>query len=727
MVEFNLYIAEKWNISKDLASKICEHFEKGDSIYYLNDYNAEIATELNIAIISDIYYDLKEIQSLSPKKKRILTALKKIDVLDKEIEKRIKLITNSFELDDILLTYKPNPRSRGQKALKKGLGPLADIIDDQEIETGSIDDLAKEYINKDPSLKTTADVLNGVKDIMAERYAYDETVRSMVREVGFENGFFEVVAKNKKDKGFVAYRGKMLSVNELASEEYISLCLAEEKKEIRLKHGIQLFHINELLRHHFIENPDFIGFDFICDVINECWTRLLQPIVESVVKERLYKKAEEWALRKIEEDFHKRIEEDNSLTTILITAKYDEKNLIITALNSKGHLLGATNEKISNLKNKLFSNRIKQFYLRHKPSKVIIINNKFIDNVQAIIKQTLHNFSSEFSIEKYDQSKVHKDFIKSKWMQEKYSVLEDDMKKTYAIGLTYLKPLSIISQIGIQYFSIHPLQTFIKSDRLEQLLIQEITQKEIRKGIPYLETPESVLQNLDCIPNELLLNIRKEGIKKPFTTKNSLLNIDGMTEVIFRNIAGYIIISKAKGILDRTLIHPDYYDLLNDISSEINASLESLVSNPNLLQEYSCEDSIKKIFILKKISKHLSSGQKYQLPITNKKHQRKQRLPELKIGTVVTGRVTNITKFGVFVDINAVCDGLIHISQLANGFIETADQVVSLDELVDVKILKVDKKKRRVSLSMKKSGSKPPKIRPSQGQLSSLADHFKNR
>jgi uncharacterized protein len=89
--------------------------------------------------------------------------------------------------------------------------------------------------------------------------------------------------------------------------------------------------------------------------------------------------------------------------------------------------------------------------------------------------------------------------------------------------------------------------------------------------------------------------------------------------------------------------------------------------------------------------------------------------------------VTNITKFGVFVDINAVCDGLIHISQLADGYVETADQVVKLNDSVDVRILSVDKKKRRVSLSMKKLGDKAPKIRPSAGQLTNLADHFKNR
>jgi len=106
---------------------------------------------------------------------------------------------------------------------------------------------------------------------------------------------------------------------------------------------------------------------------------------------------------------------------------------------------------------------------------------------------------------------------------------------------------------------------------------------------------------------------------------------------------------------------------------------------------------------------------------------RKLRLSELQEGAVISGRVTNITKFGVFVDINAICDGLIHISQLADGYIESPEQVVKLNDIIDAKILAVDKKKRRVSLSMKRSGTPQPRVRPSKGQLNNLADFFKNR
>jgi uncharacterized protein len=727
MLEFSPYISKKWNIPKSIASKICEHFEKGDSIYYLSDYNPYICVELSISSISDIYNTLKNIQSLEPKKKRVINALKKANTLTNTIEKRINSIIDSIELDDMLLSCRKNPRSKGQKAIKQGLAPFADIFDKQEIEDVSINKLAKEYVGKDPSFKTVEDVLDGVKNILIEGYAHDETVRSMVRDVGFEDGFFEVLPKNKKDRRFISYRGKMVPVTDLTSEEYLTLCEAEEKKQIRFKHGIQLFHIDELLRHHFIENPDFIGFDFICEVIEECWIKVLQPMVEHDVKARLYKQAEDWALSKIDEDLQNKITESEALTSILAVAKYNDKNLVIVALNTKGHLLSATNEKIGSSKENIFSNRIKQFYTRYKPSRVIIMKNEFVDAAETVVQKTMQSISPNTPIERVEPSEYNNTLTNSKWMNERYSLLEDVMKETYVFGLSFLQPFQIIPQIGVKHFNFHPLQKFIKSNRLEQLLERKITENELHKGILYYEAPESLLKNIECVTDEILINIRKDGAKKPFNSKNSLLNIKGMTEVLFRNIAGYIIIPKAKNILDRTIVHPDHYELVNDISLTINASLESLVNNPDLVRGFSSADPEKNIFIAQKLVEQLQVGQRFQFPLETKKRRRKQRLSELKIGTVVSGRVTNITKFGVFVDINAVCDGLVHISQLANGYIETADQVVQPNEQIDVKILKIDKKKRRISLSMKKSGTKELKIRPSQGQLTNLADHFKNR
>jgi ribosomal protein S1 len=150
------------------------------------------------------------------------------------------------------------------------------------------------------------------------------------------------------------------------------------------------------------------------------------------------------------------------------------------------------------------------------------------------------------------------------------------------------------------------------------------------------------------------------------------------------------------------------------------------MNDPETMRSFAVEDFIKKIYIEKKLIPQMrtclqSASQGLQ------KIKRKQKLTEFKEGSIVSGRVTNITPFGVFVNVNAVCDGLIHISQLADDYVESPEQVVSLHEKVDVRILKIDPKKRRISLSMKNLGKKGPRVKPSAGHLNTLAEHFKNR
>jgi uncharacterized protein len=186
-------------------------------------------------------------------------------------------------------------------------------------------------------------------------------------------------------------------------------------------------------------------------------------------------------------------------------------------------------------------------------------------------------------------------------------------------------------------------------------------------------------------------------------------------------------IPNAEFALDRTMAHPDHYSWLADICENLRISPDSLISDPEAVRSFSDAGVEQKLFIEKKLICQLQAGQRFSGASGFFKPKKKYKLAELTEDAVVSGRVTNITPFGVFVNINAVCDGLIHISQLADTYVESADQVVSVNDIVNVRILKVDAKKRRISLSMKGLGQQSPKVSPSQRQLTDLASHFQNR
>jgi uncharacterized protein len=729
MIAFSKQIAEQWNVSSAISELICKAFEKGDTPFYLSEYHPNIAVEVPLSCLWEIFDFLDTMKVMESKKKRVLNALKKVDRLTPSIERRVNLSTNEFELDDLLLPLRPNPRSRGQLALKKGLEPLADILMRQEERDAPIEVLAERFIGKDPSLGSTTDVLQGVKDVLAERFAYDDTVRAMVREFAYDDGVFDVTPKNKQDPNLAKFIGKQIPIATLSKEDALTLISSDNEKTARVKLSVQLFRVTELLRHHFIQNPDFSGFDLLCEIIDECWNRLLQPIIERDVKVRLQKEAEEWAAAKITPELEKKYNEERSRGTLLIVDAAHPRFINFIALNGHGELIAATSEKKAAEGKTPAYERLRQFYLRHRPLTILICDNEQVGLAESVVRQIMQIAENEQapSIIKFLPDPALQNPGDSEWIKKKYELLLDaDMRRLFGTALLYLQPIMLLPSIGFLYYSVHPFQKVISRERYAKILDRIVTMAALRRGVVLKDIADSPLKQFEIVTPEKLQAIRAADAREPFTGKNDLLKVPGMSEVLFRNIAGFIIIPQAEDPRDRSLVHPDHFVWLDEAGDQLNVSLDTIMNEPEVLHSWVVEDYIRKAFIQKNLLDQIRINLRYAPPGVSK-IKRKFKLSELKEGTIVSGRVTNITPFGVFININAVCDGLIHISQLADEYVETPDQVVKLHDKVDVRILKVDVKKRRISLSMKNLGKPGPRVKPTQGQLNTLAEHFNAR
>jgi len=727
MIEFSKLVSERWNISAEIAEQVCNAYVKGDSPYYLGEYNIDFCVELSTTLLWEIFDFLKEIDALSSKKKRVINAYKKADMLSNELEMRVNYTANSFELDDLLIPVRPNPRSRGQMAVKKGLKPLADTIMKQEEEAKTLEELAQPFVGTDPSLDSTDAVIQGAKDVVAEIIAYDETVRAMAREFAFEDGYFEVIPKNKKDPKFSQYIARNIPVHELAKQELLELFTAEEKKKVRLKLGVQLFRITELLRHHFITNPDAVGFDIICETIDESWMRLIQPIVERDIKLRFQQDAQSWAGRQMVLELEKSFALERKSGPLLITDANGAKQVLFCAVGANGELLGTTTErKTQDDKPPVISERLKQFLGRYRTGRIIIKDNDGADYAEALLNNAFNSWEELPEFTRYKGANDNS-VAKCKWIQDEFeSLLDDAMKNLYADAICFLKPIALISKIGTESYEVHQFQNLLPVDRFNELIDRIKTAAQLQAGIPIKEIVDSPLLKLNTVTEKQLLAIRAADAEGGIATKNDMLKIKAMSEVSFRNIAGFIVVPDADSLLDRTVVHPDYFDWFPEITEQLNVSLETVLTEPEYLHSFTTDDLNQKIFIDRNLIPQIIAGRRFVTQPTNKV-RRKLKLNEVQEGAIVSGRVTNITQFGVFVNINAVCDGLIHISQLADEYVETPEQVVSVNDRVDVRILKVDVKKRRISLSMRNLGQMAPKVKPSRGQLDNLAEHFKNR
>lgn len=729
MIAFSKQIAEKWNVSSAISELICNAFDKGDTPFYLSEYQPNVAVEVSSSCLWEIYDFLDAMKELESKKKRVLNALKKAEKLTPSVERRVNLSSNEFELDDLLLPLRPNPRSRGQLAIKKGLEPFADILMRQEEQDAPIDVLAKRYVGKDPTFASSSDVVQGVKDVLAERFAYDDTVRAMVRDFAYEDGVFEITPKNKQDPNLARFVGKQISIAELTKEDALLLVSSDNEKTARVKLSVQLFRVTELLRHHFIQNPDFSGFDLLCGIIDDSWNRLLQPIIERDVKIRLQKEAEDWAAARITPEIEKKYHEERTKGTLLIVDAAHPRFINFIALSGHGELIAATSEKKTADGKTPNYERLRQFFLRHRPLTILIRDNEQAGLAESIVSQMAQVKETEQapSMVRYSPDPALPNPADSEWIKKKYELLLDaEMRQLLGVALLYVQPIMLLPYIGLSYYSVHPLQKVVSRERFGKILDRIVTMAALHRGVVLKDIIDSPLKQFAVATPEKLQAIRATDGKEPLVCKNDLLKVPGMSEALFRNIAGFIIIPQAEDPRDRSLVHPDHFLWLDEAGEQLNVSLDTIMNEPEILHSWSVEDYIRKAFIQKNLLDQIRINLRFPPPSASK-IKRKFKLSELKEGAIVSGRVTNITPFGVFININAVCDGLIHISQLADEYVETPDQVVMLHDKVDVRILKVDVKKRRISLSMKNLGKPGPRVKPTQGQLNTLAEHFNAR
>ena len=726
MKEFSSYISETWNIREPIAREIAESFEKGDSPFFCADYLPSIAGEVDIAELWPIYDFLQEAEALGPQKKRLINALKKSNKFTEQMQRRITFCFNPYELDDILLPERANPRSKAQIALKKGLGPLADQVQQQNEGETPLEESAAAFVGKDPSLKSADDVIAGVKDILAERFAYDETARTMVREFAYDDGFFEVQLKNKKDAEFGRFAGKQLSIKELQKGELLMLLAAEDRKAVRLKLGVQLFRISELVKHHFITNSDCAGFDIICQAIDDCWLRLLQPIVERDIKERLRKEAEQWAVADIAKALMAKMGESKPEGIYLVFCALSPKNFVLVAFNAQGRLLGASLDKRPVGDKPVVCERLRQFANRYRPTLYIIPSDESAPHLEEILKKSVDFASQAAQIVIASPSDTAAELSQSEWMKTNFADLDETMRTAFALGLSHVQPVSLMPKIGMHYFSVHPLQSYISEKRCAEMVQRVVAEIVLHDGISLSEANSAALHLLPMVSDEVAKELLSAGAKRTYTSKNDLLKVPAMTEVIFRNIAGYLVIPYSENPLDRTTVHPDHFPWVSAMCNELAISADAVINNPEVLRSFTEPDMVRKLFVEKKLMGQLEVGQRFTT-VAFSKYRRKLKLDELLEGAIVGGHVTNITPFGVFVNLNAVCEGLIHISQLADTYIETPEQVVTLGQMINVRIIKIDPKKRRISLSMKGLSTQPIKVSPSKRQLSTLASHFQNR
>lgn len=721
MVEFATYIEETWGISFDIAETICKHFEENESLFFVTDYVPLVATQVEFDTVSEIYAFLNLQKSLAPYREKTRNILKKAEKYDDDAEYKIEMSISATELDDIAIAHRKNVRTRGAIAIGKGLLEYADKVDDQESE-GDLDKLLEECVAKCDAVDSVDAARDGIRDILVERYGYDENARIMVREFVEDEGFIELTFK-KKTKKYDKYRDQQIPLCELSDEDILTLREGENKKEIKIKVGAQLFQIDDLLNDYFIENFDAFGIDLIHEAVNEAWSRLLQPMVEECIKEHIITRAENNISHIVKEDLRNQINSfvTTGKQTFLVVAAYSEEEMELLTVDNNGLLLRASKEPIREFGRAFVSTRIKQMIEQYRPSKIAVLSNKFGSAASEIVQTTVDTLVSTHEVETIPGTTKISSLLKSDFLKSSSEQLEENTLKTYAYSLVSFMPLTILPEIGYDHFTIHPMQAVLGDEKMAEVVDELLTAASLSRGIELNKKQDTLLLKAG-LSEKALEALREARKNKKLNSKYDIHDVETITESDYNNVAGYIVFPNSDFVLDKSTIHPAEYSLVESICSEIGVAPEDLPRDITELEKFKAEDDAVGKFVTENISAQILVAKRY-LSLSSRP-KRKLRLGELRIDAIVDGRVTNITPFGVFVDINAMSDGLVHISELTSDYVESADQVVAVGDAVRVKIIEVNKKKRRISLSMKQADNTGLRVSASRTQLNDLANFF---
>jgi uncharacterized protein len=705
LCNFAKYIENKWEIPLDTAFSLCSHYENGNSIYFLSEYVPNLAA-LGIDVIAEIYGFLDLQKELEPLREQARKTLRTIERYDDINEENILLSVSKVEIDDVVAQYKINSQSKGRAAIANGLLPLADLFAGEYY--GDVNKEAEKYISKEKGLETADDVIDGVVAILTDRFAFDENSRIAIRNLTANEGSLEVVCKKKSAK-LEKFNGNH-DYGNITDDDICFLRFAEENKDVKVSISVPVLYALELLKQRFLEFENSASAGIVNRAISDALIKFLSPMAQNAVKDELFSQASEKLSIAISMQIRENLQSKlkSAHHNVLIISQNNEEKIDIILTNNSGELLRVSSEDVRQYGKAFNSAKIRNTFEQWRVSELILVENpQFADYINEVIELTVNSFIKKPKIKRVPADKKSSPLLKNEFVKNQAKDLEKDIQNIYATGITAIAPLSLIYEAEIlKSFIDTPAVEWLDAEKLKKIIDRNLILIQFEQGIEIDGKNDNLLLKLG-INEQLLSNMRSAKKYGTLKCKNDLKEIDGITQTLFNNISGFVIFPKAASILDKTLVHPIMFDLVEAMCSTLNTSLLEMVKDGNKISFYKSDNPINEFFICEKMAKHLTVGAKY-LSLTGNYYFR-MGWQDIVPGTITYGRVRNTTDFGVFVDINAATDGLIHISELPNTP-KSIEEMYHPGDKVRVKILDVDSKKRKISLSMNFRQAKIPEL-----------------
>ena len=708
---FTPIISERLGIGASQVDATLGLLDEGCTIPFISRYRKEATgnlDEVQVAAISDLNGKLKELQK---RKDTILKTIEAQGKLTDELRQRINTCWNATELEDLYLPYKPRRRTRAQIAREQGLEPLALAIRLQR--ERNPEQLAQRFVKGD--VKDVEAALKGAKDIIAEEVSEDERTRQTVRAVFRREAVISarVVAKMKDDDKAQKYSDYFTFSEELrrcSSHRLLAIRRGEAEGVLRVSITVDDENCTDRLRRQYVRGYGACQ-TLVGEAVDDAYKRLVQPSIENEFAALSKEKADDEAIHVFKEN----------LRQLLLAAPLGQKRVMgvdpgirtgckVVVLDAQGNLLyhdvvfAVRSDHPSRAEQRAadplrrFADIAKRFQVE-----AIACGNGTGSRETADILRQLPDLPlyvvSEDGASVYSASEV---------AREEFPNEDVTVRGAVSIGRRLMDPLAELVKIDPKSIGVGQYQHDVDQAKLKHSLDQTVELCVNTVGVDVNTASKNLLTYVSGLGPALAQNIvdyrREHGA---FTSRAQLLKVSRLGAAAYQQCAGFLRIPGAKNPLDASGVHPERYGIVQQMANDCGCKVADLMSDPEQRKKIRIANYVKGdvgLPTLKDIMSELEKpGRDPRGKAETFEFDARVKMPEdLVTGMELPGIVTNITNFGAFVDIGVHQDGLVHISQLANAYVKDPNDVVKLHQHVMVRVLEVDLRRHRISLTMRK-------------------------
>ena len=705
-------LVEEFKLKPFQVENAIKLIDEGNTIPFIARYRKEATGELSDEQLRDLFERLTYLRNLEKRKEEVIRLIEEQGKLTEELQSTIVSALTMTEVEDLYRPYKQKKKTRATIAKAKGLEPLANIIFEQK-DKRDINEIAKEFIDEEKDVKTAEEAINGAKDIIAEMISDVAEFRKDIRKIIYDKGVMKAKASKDEKSVYEMYYDYNEAVKKIPSHRILAINRGEKEDFLKVKIEETDDAILEYLNgKNLVQDGSYK--EIMLETIEDAYKRLIKPSVENEVRNELTDMAEEQAIKVFGQNAKKLLLQ--APLKNLIVMGFDpayRTGCKIAVIDDTGKLLATTTVYPTEPQNDTEGAKKKLLELIDKYNiNMIAIGNGTASResemfVADMIKEVKHDIHyaivSEAGASVYSASKL---------ATEEYPDINVSLRGAISIARRLQDPLAELVKIDPKSIGVGQYQHDVNQNKLDESLTGVVEDAVNSVGVDLNTATPSLLKYVSGVSKTIANNIvkyRDENGK--IKERKELLKVSKLGPAAFTQCAGFLRIIDGKNPLDNTSVHPESYDTAEKILASIGFSSKDLKEKLPEVRANLNTVNVSKIAnelgvgepTVKDIIKELQKPGRDPRDDMPKPILRSDvlKIEDLQEGMILTGTVRNVIDFGAFVDIGVKSDGLVHISELSDKYVKNPMDVVSVGDIVKVRVLKVDLEKHKVSLSMK--------------------------